>query len=418
MTDNKKRKMTVGMAVVSNLLLLGYFKYANMFVGYINTISRHFTGEKYITWNREIILPVGISFFIIQSLGYVIDVYRRDIYAEHNFFRYALFIAFFPQLVAGPIERSKHLLRQLAVPAKFSYENIRRGLVIMLYGFFLKLVIADRAAMIVDTVFNDPYRYSGFYIVFAVLIFAIQIYCDFYGYSVIAKGTALCMGIELMDNFNAPYYSRSIKEFWHRWHISLSTWFRDYMYIPLGGNRKGKIRMYVNLMAVMLVSGLWHGASLSFVVWGGIHGSYQVIESLLSQRKGMLTHRKKDRMGSIRIFLTFSLVCFAWIFFRANNIDTVKIILLQMCSLNNLELFRNQSLFESGGQNTILLAVAIVVLAFVDYQKYQGKNVVESFFSQKWWVRTVAEQALLFYIILFGCYGNTYDVQQFIYFQF
>lgn len=423
----RKRKICLFICLVINLAVLGYFKYANLFMGYLNK-AIVIAGHEEIPWDNAIILPVGISFFTLQALGYLIDVYRKDIYAEHNFFRYALFISFFPQLVAGPIERSKNLLKQLAVPYRFSYENLRRGLMIMLYGFFLKVVIADRTAIFVDAVYNNANAYPGFYILVATVLFAIQIYCDFYGYSTIAKGTALTMGIKLMDNFNAPYFSKSIKEFWRRWHISLSTWFRDYLYIPLGGNRKGIVRKYANLMIVFAVSGLWHGASLSFVIWGVLHGLYQVLGGLFRSFYKKVSCRcaflnKSDERFSTKLFqwaLTIILICFAWLFFRANSISSARLILKQMLAERNWIILFNQSLYELGVSRDYfnILLMALAVLFFVDYQKYRGRDVLAIFFQQGWWLRCLVEVILLMTIILFGCYGSAYDVQQFIYFQF
>ena len=424
--DKRKRKICLVSAISINLAILAYFKYANMFVGYLNS-GISLLGGNTIPWDNAIILPVGISFFTLQALGYLIDVYRKDIYVEYNFFRYALFISFFPQLVAGPIERSKNLLKQLAVPKKFSYENLRRGLLIMLYGFFLKVVIADRIAIFVDAVYNAPCYYPGFYIVFATMLFAIQIYCDFYGYSTIAKGVALTMGISLMDNFNAPYFSKNIKEFWHRWHISLSTWFRDYLYIPLGGNRKGELRKNINLMIVFLVSGLWHGASMAFVIWGALHGIYQIIETYLRKcidfaKDKLGTAKRAETFSSrlLHLMITFTLVCFAWIFFRANNTSTAMLVVQEMFNTRNWFSLVDQSMFTLGitKEYFSVVGIAMLVLGLVDYQKYQGKDVVDEFFKQGWWFRTAAIIFMLMFVILFGCYGEAYDVQQFIYFQF
>lgn len=276
----KKKQICFSACIILNLCILAYFKYSEFGLFYLNKLLRMIHMNE-VSWNHDIILPVGISFYTLQALGYLIDVYRGDICAEKNFLRYALFVSFFPQLVAGPIERSKNLLTQLYEPHKFEYENLRKGLLLVLYGMFLKMVIADRAAIIVDTVYNNSAVYSGFYIIVATCLFSLQIYCDFYGYSTIARGSALIMGIHLMDNFNAPYYSRSVKEFWRRWHISLSGWFRDYLYIPLGGNRKGKVRKSFNLLMVFGVSGLWHGAALSYIFWGIINGVYQLIGDII-----------------------------------------------------------------------------------------------------------------------------------------
>ncbi|SCZ78630.1 MBOAT family O-acyltransferase [Pseudobutyrivibrio xylanivorans] len=417
----KIRRLCLFISITINLAVLGYFKYSNMFVDYLNNALK-IVGNEAIPWDYSIVLPVGISFFTLQALGYLIDVYRGDIYVEKNLLRYALFISFFPQLVAGPIERSKNLLKQLATPKKFNYENLRKGLMIMLYGYFLKVVIADRLAIFVDSVFNNLEVYQGLYVVVAVILFSIQIYCDFYGYSTIAKGVARTMGIQLMDNFNAPYYSKSVKEFWRRWHISLSTWFRDYLYIPLGGNRKGSFRKYLNIMIVFAVSGLWHGASMAFVTWGVLHGLYQLCGALKDCVIKKLGVSIEDTF-SIRLekqLITYLLVCFAWLFFRANNMFSANSALIAMFSDFNWYVLFDQSLYGAGVSREyfIILLMSLVVLAVVDYQKYVGKDILEVFFRQNWIFRTASIMVLLFAVLLYGCYGTIYDIQQFIYFQF
>ena len=268
----------------------------------------------------DVILPVGISFYIFQALGYLIDVYRGDIYAEKNFLQYALFVSFFPQLVAGPIERSKNLLKQLAETKTFNYENVRQGLLIMLWGYFLKMVIADRSAILVNAVYAKYLEYKGFQLITANILFAIQIYCDFMGYSTIAKGAAKVLGFDLMENFHEPYFACSIKDFWRRWHISLSTWFRDYLYIPLGGSRCSTWKKYRNIMITFVVSGLWHGASLTFVFWGFIHGAYQLLEDFIAPYVERIITKLKINTTVfswklLRILKTFILVDIAWIFF-------------------------------------------------------------------------------------------------------
>ena len=269
---------------------LGFFKYFDFILENINAVLNQ-VNVTVIHSPFDIILPVGISFYTFQALGYSIDVYRGEIKAEKNFFKYALFVSFFPQLVAGPIERSKNLLQQIDSIEDikvFNYRRICNGLILMLWGFFLKMVLADRIAVLVNTVFDKYYMYSSFELVVAAVGFAVQIYCDFSSYSTIACGAAEVMGFRFMENFESPYFSLSIKEFWRRWHISLSTWFKDYLYIPLGGNRCSKVRNNVNLMITFLVSGLWHGANWTFIASGeAIHGMYQVIGRILSpnQRK-------------------------------------------------------------------------------------------------------------------------------------
>lgn len=432
----KKQQACLAICILLNLGILGFFKYFTFGLSCLNFLLAHIHLSE-IRWSYDILLPVGISFYTLQALGYLIDVYRGDISAEKNFLRYALFVSFFPQLVAGPIERSKSLLVQLYTPKKFQYDNLRKGLLLILYGLFLKMVIADRAAIIVDTVYENTETYPGFYIIVATVFFAIQIYCDFYGYSTVARGSALLMGIYLMDNFSAPYYARNVKEFWRRWHISLSGWFRDYLYIPLGGNRKRKLRKWCNLLVVFAVSGLWHGASVSFIVWGLLNGLYQVLENIGDTIKECLVKQQErwqqfvgeqgvagqETTFSRRLFqtlFTFLLVTFAWLFFRAGELSKSIEILGHMFSINNWYVLFNGSLYELGVARNYMnvLLIAILTLFVVDYQKYRGKDVIGMFLKQGWWFRIMCIMLMLFTILLYGCYGEMYDIQQFIYFQF
>lgn len=266
----KLKKTFVVLSFVINLSILFLFKYFDFAVDNINRVLSYLNIQ-ILEPSFDIVLPVGISFYIFQALSYTVDVYRKDVKAEKNFLKYALFVSFFPQLVAGPIERSKNLIKQIHERHYFNAQRVKDGLLLMIWGGFQKIVIADRVAIVVDTVFNNFPEYGGMYIVVASILFAVQIYCDFAGYSTIAIGAAKVMGFALMENFNAPYFSTSVSEFWRRWHISLSSWFKDYLYIPLGGNRKGKLRKYINLMIVFIVSGLWHGAEWSFVIWGALN---------------------------------------------------------------------------------------------------------------------------------------------------
>lgn len=416
----QKKKLCLAICILLNLGILGFFKYFGFGIKCLNYLFRFIhIGE--ISWDHSILLPVGISFYTLQALGYLIDVYRGDIYAEKNFLRYALFVSFFPQLVAGPIERSKSLLVQLGEPHRLDYENIRKGLVLVLYGLFLKMVIADRAAIIVDTVYDDSFTYPGFYIVVATIFFAIQIYCDFYGYSTIARGSALLMGIRLMDNFEAPYFSRSVKEFWRRWHISLSGWFKDYLYIPLGGNRKGKVRKEGNLLAVFGVSGLWHGASVAFIVWGLLNGAYQVVSDIVSPIiKSKTETESRFSRTLFRTVFTFALVTFAWLFFRAGDLHNALEVLRNMFGTRNWTVLFDGSLYGLGVARNYMcvLLASILALFIVDYHKYQGKDMAALLLKQGWWFRVLIYMVMIFTILLYGCYGEIYDTQQFIYFQF
>lgn len=420
----KYKKLIVMFSFLLNLGMLFYFKYTNFTMDLINKAFRVI----HIQLNLpmfDIILPVGISFFTFQALSYTMDVYRDDVYAEKNFFRYALFVSFFPQLVAGPIERSKNLLKQLAIPQKFSFERARDGFLLMLWGFFLKIVIADRIALFVDTVYRDYQNYGGWYLVVASMLFAVQIYCDFYGYSVIAMGAAEILGIYLMENFNAPYFAASVAGFWRRWHISLTSWFKDYLYIPLGGGRKGKLRKYSNKMIVFLVSGLWHGASLSFVAWGGINGLYQVIGEVLQPIRDKtveLLHLNRNSLGHklLHVIGTFALVDFTWIFFRARRFKEALKIIQQMFAVKNPWILFDGSLYKCGldRQNFGLLMVCLAILLFVDFCTYKGIRIRVVIAEQDYWFRVVFFILAVCSILTFGIWGPGYDEANFIYFQF
>ena len=319
------KNLVVAACFAVNIGILFFFKYCNYCLSLLGRLLS-VVGIGLSVPAFDIILPVGISFYTFQALSYTMDVYRNDIYAEKNFFRYALFVSFFPQLVAGPIERSKNLLHQLAEPKCFDFDSAKRGLLLMLWGYFMKLVLADRIAIFVDSVYTEGLPYGGWYLIVATVLFAFQIYCDFAGYSTIAIGAAKILNIQLMENFDAPYLSTSVAEFWRRWHISLTSWFKDYLYIPLGGRRKGTARKYLNKMIVFLVSGLWHGANLTFVVWGGLNGAFQIIGEMLQPVRDRLVRALNidRRCISHRLFkllITFALVDFTWIFFRADSVS-------------------------------------------------------------------------------------------------
>lgn len=322
----RQKKLFAFIAVFASLSILFVFKYFNFSFSLLSRICNLFSINLHpIT--LKFLLPVGISFYTFQALSYVIDVYKGKICAEKHFGKYAAFISFFPQLVAGPIERSENLLTQIKAEHKFDYEQATYGLKLMAWGFFKKIVIADTFAQYVDKVFNTLTNYQGIVLVIIIFMFAMQIYCDFSGYSDIAIGTAKLFGINLMTNFKSPYFSSSIKEFWSRWHISLSTWFKDYVYIPLGGNRCSKLRQAFNLLVTFLISGLWHGAALHFVAWGVLHGILQIAENFLfAFKKVKFTLFKKF----FRTTITFCLVCIAWIFFRAESLKRAIYVLKNM----------------------------------------------------------------------------------------
>lgn len=406
-----RKKVCVATGLVANLAILVFFKYFNFLVDNLNIIFGNRIGH------FDVLLPVGISFYTFQALGYIVDVYRGEIKAERNFLRYALFVSFFPQLVAGPIERSKNLLEQINHTQKFDFKKMRDGIFLMVWGYFLKLVIADRIAIFVNTVYGDIETFGGWYLILATALFAIQIYCDFAGYSVIAMGTAELLGFSLMENFTSPYLSSSVTEFWRRWHISLSSWFKDYLYIPLGGNRKGKWKKYRNTMIVFLLSGLWHGASWTFVIWGGLNGIYQVLEDVF----GLGKRKAKTWIGNIfRIGISFILVDFTWIFFRAESIAQAFDAIKSMFTVHNLGTVLSSALFDAGlsKMNILILLVALCILLLADIYKYRNISIREVIQKQNYVVRTAVLVVSVLFIFVFGIWGTGYDAAGFIYFQF
>lgn len=420
----KYKKLVVAASFVSNLSILFYFKYINFA---LETIAKLFSlvHIQLAVPAFDIILPVGISFYTFQALSYTMDVYRDEIYAEKNFLRYALFVSFFPQLVAGPIERSKNLLKQLAVHQKFQFERAREGFLLMLWGFFLKIVLADRIAVFVDTIYGNYRDYPGLYLILATMLFAVQIYCDFGGYSTIAMGAAQILGVRLMENFDAPYLSVSVAEFWRKWHISLTSWFKDYLYIPLGGSRKGKLRKYLNKMIVFLVSGLWHGAQFSFVAWGGLNGLYQIIGEILQPLRDKLVeilHLNRKSLGHRLIHMvgTFILVDFAWIFFRADRFKSAFHIIQSIFHADNPWILFDGSLYTCGLdiRNFWLMILAIGILLFADICKYKHIKVREVILTQDYWFRWIVIALSICAILTFGIWGPTYNEANFIYFQF
>ncbi len=400
--SQKIRKILLSLSVTLNLSILFTFKYYDFLMSILadvtNLLSIHIVPVK-----LGLLLPVGISFYTFQAIGYSIDVYRRDIKSENNLDVFALFISFFPQLVAGPIERASHLLPQFKEEKIFSYENFRNGLMIILFGFFLKLGLADRCAIYVDSIFNNISQHNGASYLLASFCFTFQIYGDFFGYSLIAIGSAKMLGYNMCDNFNRPYLSTSITEFWHRWHISLSSWFRDYVYIPLGGSRCSGIRRNMNLMATMLLSGLWHGASMNFVVWGGLHGIAMCVERTL----GIAKAPQNKLTYYIRIATTFIIVCFLWIFFRADTLtDALTII---------------SGIFTDFGKPYIVWA-HIIIIAFVLFILAMQEIIYEKGFHvssiHNIWLRHSVRYAFIVLTISFIMLFGVLNGDQFIYFQF
>ena len=421
--EKGKRKPWLWLSLGSNLGILLLFKYYNFF----NDSARELAMSLNVPYAMpafELLLPMGISFYTFQTMSYSIDVYYGRIKAEKHLGIFALFVTFFPQLVAGPIERAGNLLGQLKEKHDFNYNRVVAGLRRMAWGLFKKIMIADNLALMVNEVYNNPGEFEGFSFILATVFFAFQIYCDFSGYSDIAIGAAQVMGFNLMENFRSPYFAKTIPEFWSRWHISLSTWFRDYLYIPLGGNRVVKWRWYYNLFIVFLVSGLWHGASWTFVVWGALHGVYQVFGILTKQQRnafvqkiGLADHPQLYK--GVQVLTVFFLVCFAWIFFRANTIsDAFYIVSQSFATLGNLgqvfSLDLAHDVFMNQGFKVFTVSVLSVAIMELVHLIQRNGSVTALLTQRPVWVRWGVYYAAIVAVLLFGQFGS----QEFIYFQF
>ncbi len=383
-----------------------------------NFVVSELMGRDPIEW----IVPLGISFYTLQLIGYMADVYMERISPEKNIAKFTLFVSFFPQLIQGPIPRYGQLQHQLVDGNRFDEEKIVKGFQLVIWGFFLKLVIADKAAIIVNTVFDNYPAYSGAYIWLASVLYSIQLYADFLACTNLARGVSGLFGIELAKNFERPYFALSIKDFWRRWHISLSTWLRDYIYIPLGGNRKGKARKYINLLITFLISGLWHGAGFKFLVWGLIHAFYQIFGELTYDVReelydicGIKPDSKKKKW--IKLSGTFLLVNFAWIIFRANTLRKGIQLIINMVTEFNPWVLLNNRLFTLGlaWKEMVILGIGIYILHKVgDYQE-EGRSVGDRIFVQPLLIRWGIYLTAIVGIILFGTYGFGFDAQDFIY---
>tara|TARA_B110000091_G_scaffold108444_1_gene117499 strand:- start:1863 stop:3287 length:1425 start_codon:yes stop_codon:yes gene_type:complete len=406
--NDRKRKKLLSTSLILNLSLLFAFKYFDFLADSFNEILTT-SDNSYKIKLLNLALPVGISFYTFQTMSYTIDVYNRKIKPEKHFGIFALFVSFFPQLVAGPIERASNLLPQFKKDTFIDYDRFASGAQLILWGLLKKALIADRVGLIANEIFNNHEDYQGFTLIIGVICFAFQIYCDFSGYSDIAIGTARVFGYDLMKNFKSPYFASSLTDFWRRWHISLSTWFKDYVYIPIGGNKVLKWRWYFNLWITFLISGIWHGANWTFVLWGAIHGFGLVIENILS-------YKRSDKFLLFKKLWIFSLICLAWIFFRANTISDAFTIIGNILSFDHYNTSQLSLYIVPTSKNAVfsmdfILAYAgIFTLLFTEHQlivknrwRLIPKNIKLVLFS----VATVA-------FLLLG----VFDINEFIYFQF
>lgn len=408
----KKRKNFLVISLIANIGVLFVFKYYNFFLDNINLV----TGANWPLLN--ILLPVGLSFHTFQAMSYTIEVYRGNQKAEKHLGVYALYVMFYPQLVAGPIERPQNILHQFHEKKQFSYANIVNGMKMIAWGLFKKVVVADRLAVYVNEVFDHQINYEGIPVIIACVFFSLQIYFDFSAYSDIALGTAKTMGFDLMVNFRMPYFSKSISEFWSRWHISLSTWFRDYLYIPLGGNRISKGRTKINQFVVFIISGLWHGANWTFLLWGFLHASFVIIESEIKA----VVKPLKLYLPFKRILL-FSIITLAWIFFRAENISQSFHIIGSLNNnlfsqfhsiISNTDFLRLKLLYVDKGSSVFILSLLFCFTVMLIEWKQKDRNIVQYFHSLNKPVRYSVYHLLIYGSIFFG----VFEENQFIYFQF
>jgi D-alanyl-lipoteichoic acid acyltransferase DltB (MBOAT superfamily) len=402
------------LSIIVNIGFLGFFKYFNFFVDNFVSAFRFF-GYKLGSTSLNIILPVGISFYTFQTMSYTIDIYKGKLKPTKNFIGFAAFVSFFPQLVAGPIERAMNLLPQILTKRKFNQVQAIQGVRLVLWGLFKKVVIADALAPSVDVIFSDYAAYPSHILIMGAVFFAFQIYCDFSGYSDIARGLAKFLGLELMVNFNFPYFSRSIAEFWRKWHISLSTWFRDYLYIPLGGSRAGASKSLRNVFIIFLISGFWHGANWTFIAWGGIHALLFVPSFVRKNNRNHLEDITPSKffLPNIRdllsILYTFIIVTIAWVFFRASSIDTAidylyHVFLLDFSAFTFINPYDNQVLFKE-----YIYLAALIVLEYLFITK------LVNFYSNNR-IKGVLFDAILFVLIIIN--NPISDSLSFIYFQF
>jgi len=420
--ESQRRKWVLVLSVVLSCSPLFFFKYFNFFNTNLSEVAR-FLDWNYSIESLSVILPIGISFFTFQSLSYIIEVYRKTHRAEYHPGMLALYIMFYPQLVAGPIERPGNLIPQLYEEHSFDAERVLNGLKLMVWGYFKKVVIADKIAIVVENVYSHPTDFTGVPLIAAALFFGLQVYCDFSGYSDIAIGSAQIMGVRLMENFNRPLHSPTVAEFWRRWHISLMTWFRDYVYIPLGGNRVGRWRWYFNLFFTFTLSGLWHGAGWGFVLWGSLNGVYLIISHWTRNlRRKWVQWVRLDRVPTFRrglqIAFTFLLFCFTLIIFRSKTLSDAFYVITHLgTGLGNRAGIKMsfQSLYSLGlDRYELIIAIVSIGLMELIYGIEKQGNMRKMFSEKPIWVRWPLYYILVLFLIFFGEYND----HAFIYFQF
>ena len=395
--DELRKKILLALCVCVNLLMLFLFRYSML---------------------NSIFVPLGISFYMLQAIGYVVDVYRGEIESEKNPVKYALFVNFFPTVMSGPIQRGTGLLQQIKEGRDFDYSKVHSGLYCLLKGYLLKLVIANQLGSMVDYAYDSYESMPGATLLWATVLYAIQLYFDFAGYSALAIGSAKILGFDLEENFKQPYFATSVKDFWKRWHISLSSWLKDYVYIPLGGNRKGKFRTYINLLITFLVSGLWHGSGLNFLVWGALHGIYQIVETIVFKKR----EKKSGLMRRVsQGLVTFALVDFAWLFFRAGSLTQAVNILHRIFFDFNLKEMTYYGSYSLGGSKLeLLLMLVCICIVFIVDLLHEKKISIEAVAARKIpmivrWVVYIALTLLILFVVVhnYGLAASTFIYERF-----
>lgn len=395
----KKKKITIAITTILLISLLLYFKYSYFILQNINIVlSKNFSIE-------NIAVPLGISFFTLQAISYPIDIYRKDVKVEKNILKYSLFISFFPQILSGPIGKSKEMLPQFSQKHSFNKKDIFNGIMIVIYGLFKKVVVADLMAIGINNVYGNLSKFSGIPLLIVVIMYSFQIYFDFSSYSNIAYGCGKIFGYELNKNFNLPYFASSIKDFWSRWHMSLSTWFRDYLYFPLGGNRCKKYKCYLNILIVFLVSGLWHGAAWTYIIWGMIHAIYQILERMFNL---------KFKNKILNIIKTFILITFAWIFFRANTIKDAFCVITNIFNISFIGIKEQILSIGLDKYDLLVLFISVISILVIEILQYK-KQIYNKFKDLQPISKLIICIILIFATIIFGSYGPGFDNSQFIY---
>jgi D-alanyl-lipoteichoic acid acyltransferase DltB (MBOAT superfamily) len=411
--DKRKEKSGIifTLTICLNIGMLLVFKYLGLITSLIPGVK-----------SVSILAPLGISFYLLKAVGYLIDVKRGDIKAEENFLKYALFVSFFPQVVSGPIERAKNMLPQFTYPLTVDFYRLKFGFLEMLWGYFMKLVVADRLAIYVSSVYEG--KASGTLAFIGTVFYTFEVYCDFCGYSHIAIGAARILGIDVMKNFDTPFLARTVSEFWRRWHISLSSWFKDYLYIPLGGNRKGTFRKYLNILIVFAASGLWHGANVTFIFWGLLNGAYQVLGAVLKPVRDLLVKilridRNSFSHAAVKTVVTFLLFSYSMIFFRAESIGKGMDVLISSLSFEPW-VFTNGDFLRLGldGPNMFVTLMGLALIILVDIANYKGVVIKDSILKCEWWIRWLIMLGAILVIAVCGVWGPGYDATSFIYQQF